>query len=46
MGTVSLAGCGVRDVTAAALSAALPGCPPRRALSLTVRDSGDLGRNR
>jgi len=44
--TVSLAGCGVRDVTAAALSAALPGCPPRRALSLTVRDSGDLGRNR
>jgi hypothetical protein len=40
--TVDLQGRGVQDPMAAALSAALPSCPPRRAVSLTVRSADDF----
>ena len=43
--TVGLQGCGVQDSEAAAISVALPSCPARRALSLTVRSAEDFDIN-
>lgn len=42
---MELQGQAVQDPAAAAISAGLPSCPPKRAVSLTVRSSEDLAVN-